>query len=231
MKQRSSLKEVLTHMFGRTSTIKGRQKGSRFSYIAYCLGTLLVLWMGGFVAFVFYAAQTSDRAAPISTPVAVVFTGGSGRIQAGLSLLQAGHIERLFISGVTTGTTPAVFEAVYPDARSFKTESLSLGYDATTTHENALEVGEWLQENYPTGGPCLLVTSDYHMPRSLKEMHRALPQNIQVLPHPLSSEDLSFMRRLGCFFSEYNKFLVQSVCYGLLDLAEEVMGHKTEKSA
>ena len=56
-----------------------------------------------------------------------------------------------------------------------------------------------------------LVTSNYHIPRSLEEFY-AQNQNLQIVVHPVYSENISkkWWKSWGSFLliaSEYNKFL------------------------
>jgi uncharacterized SAM-binding protein YcdF (DUF218 family) len=64
---------------------------------------------------------------------------------------------------------------------------VDLGYDAIDTVGNALETAKWVRaHNYRR---VLVVTSNYHMPRSLLELHRIDPET-QYVGYPIVYTDL-----------------------------------------
>ena len=72
-----------------------------------------------------------------------------------------------------------------------------------------IETGEWIRKNKVRS--IRLVTSNYHIPRSLEEFRSQNPQ-IKIVPHPVYSENVSpqWWKNRGSFCliaSEYNKFL------------------------
>ena len=80
---------------------------------------------------------------------------------------------------------------------------------STNTVENAIETGEWIRKNKVRS--IRLVTSNYHIPRSLEEFRSQNPQ-IKIVPHPVYSDNVSpqWWKNRGSFCliaSEYNKFL------------------------
>ena len=86
-----------------------------------------------------------------------------------------------------------------------------LGYAADDTRGNAAETAAWLrQESYSS---FRLVTANYHMPRSLLEFRRALP-NADIVPHPVAPTNVhveEWWRWPGTtilLVTEYNKYLV-----------------------
>jgi uncharacterized SAM-binding protein YcdF (DUF218 family) len=88
---------------------------------------------------------------------------------------------------------------------------VDLGYDALDTVGNAREARRWMAA-HELRGPLIIVTSNYHMPRALVEMARAMP-GMGFLPVPVISErwrdatlwrDPAFARLLAV---EYVKFL------------------------
>jgi uncharacterized SAM-binding protein YcdF (DUF218 family) len=148
------------------------------------LAALMVVaggWLVGLVAFVAsipHGVEDGDTA----TDAIVVWTGGSQRLETGLRLLADGLAGKMFVSGVHPATTVADLVergAVPPEAVACCVEA---GREAADTTGNAAETAEWMQR---LGFRSLrLVTSSYHMPRSLLEIRRALPDAV-IVPHPV----------------------------------------------
>src|SRR3546814_12475 len=94
-----------------------------------------------------------------------------------------------------------------------------LGYEADNTRGNAVETAAWMKEQ---GFDSLrLVTATYHMPRSLLEFHRTMP-NIEIVPHPVFTEHFKrddwwrWPGSTALLLTEYTKYLVAQV-RGLAD--------------
>ncbi len=120
----------------------------------------------------------------------VVLTGGDERIREGARLLAEGKGRRLLISGVgrqvakehmrrSTGLNEVLFNCC-----------VDLGHEAVNTTGNADETAKWARIwHYQR---LIVVTSSYHMPRSLAEFYRALP-NVAIDTYPAIS---------GAYYSE-----------------------------
>lgn len=120
-------------------------------------------------------------AADVEGQAIVVVTGGSGRIATALALLDAGRAPQLFVSGVGKGATIA---EVVREAGGMQRDELmhcciTLGYQATNTYENGAETAAWLKANNVQ--KVILVTSNYHMPRTRLELMMAAPE-IEIQP-------------------------------------------------
>jgi uncharacterized SAM-binding protein YcdF (DUF218 family) len=142
---------------------------------------LLVLFLGGFVAFAMglppVAPPTEQR-----TDAIVVLTGGSERLQVGFELLAGGAARKLFVSGVYRGVEVSELLRLSRGAPEELACCIALGYDAEDTHGNAREAAAWMRKEGLTS--LRLVTGAYHLPRSLMEFRRALPE-AEVVPHPV----------------------------------------------
>ncbi len=110
----------------------------------------------------------------------VVLTGGSGlRIAEGMRLLGEERGEKLLISGVNPNVSgDEVARRAGGDPSLYKC-CVDVGYEAETTRGNARETAHWAAEG--GFGSLLVVTSDYHMPRSLIHLSKAMPD---VILHP-----------------------------------------------
>jgi uncharacterized SAM-binding protein YcdF (DUF218 family) len=188
---------------------------SVFRRTEWLVGALLVVWLGGFAWFVGSSLWIGiDRASP--TDAIVVLTGGKARLETGLELLAAGKAGKLFVSGVNPAVDrDTLLRALGPAAKR-EACCIVLGHAADNTVGNALETAGWMQqEGYRS---LRLVTSWYHMHRSLLEFSRVMPR-VRVVAHPVFARDndsdgwrgwLASGQRV---FAEYNKFLVAWLRY------------------
>lgn len=156
---------------------------------------LFLLGFGWFAATL--PEPTSDRE---RTDVVVVPTGGVGRIDRGVQLLRDGAAQRLLVSGVYEGVTPAEFAAEYKLTPEEMACCVELGFAALDTRGNAREIAQWVRQgNYRS---LRLVTSDWHMRRSANELEHVLPPRIRVVEDAVQSEP-----SLRILFLEYVKLL------------------------
>lgn len=174
-------------------------------FLYACLLVLLV-WVLGFFAFVLYAL--SFKFTPETpTDAIVVLTGGTDRIDTAVELLKDRKSEYLLISGVNRlVSTGDLFQQIEPDLL----DKITLGYMAENTQENAQETAAWIHNKNLKS--VLLVTSFYHMPRSIFEVLKRNP-DIQIVPHPVfpksfdNSVEWIRTRYAWLLFLEYHKFL------------------------
>ncbi len=174
-----------------------------------------LLWLGGLVLFIARlpeSAEQPDR----HTDAIVVPTGGSERLQEGIRLLIHGFAGKLFISGVNVDTKTADLVASLPSEAEKPPEALVdccivIGHAADSTLGNAAETAAWMRAQ---GFHSLrLVTADYHMPRSLLEFRRAMP-DMEILANPVFPDQVrreSWWRSPGTaslFIGEYDKYLL-----------------------
>lgn len=174
---------------------------------------LIIFIIVAFGAGFFYFSEKISRLAPPDPlPVAdaiIVLTGGEKRMESGLDLLSKGRGTRLLISGVNPATnTQALIRVTHADPLLFDC-CVDLGHDAINTIGNAEESTAWIRRNHYRS--VYIVTNDYHMPRSLRELERLMP-DIQFIAYPISdeNEDDSWIRQfnqLRILASEYVKFI------------------------
>lgn len=152
--------------------------------IALALAVLLLL-----LDFLSFARSVHNAAPPDPVPKAdavVALTGGSlKRLKSGVRLLQDGHGERLLISGVYPAATDAEIAIALEVSPETIACCVDLGRKAADTIGNAAETAAWARDHAYT--KLILVTEDYHMPRSLIELQLALPE-VTFIPYPVSSK-------------------------------------------
>jgi len=151
------------------------------------------------------------------TDAIVVLTGGTGRLEEGLNLLEQGRAARLFVSGVYRGIDVRQLLETTRGTVNGLEGRIEIG-NAVDTAENATETAEWASaHNIQT---IRLVTSAYHMPRSLMEFGHRMP-DVDIIPAPVFSnrvkQDTWWMwpGTAALIATEYTKFLLAGVRNGL----------------
>ncbi|MDQ8698773.1 YdcF family protein [Hyphomicrobium sp. LHD-15] len=173
------------------------------------VGCALSLVAFGFVLFA-NAVMREPEVQNVQADAIVVLTGGQTRITEAARLLEDGRGQRLLISGVNQKIGRSSLMKISGLDEKIFTCCVDLGYAALNTVGNADETRRWADAlGYDR---LIVVTASYHMPRSLAELQRAMP-NIELVPHPVAPDglkrkvwwlDSSAMRLLA---SEYIKFL------------------------
>jgi uncharacterized SAM-binding protein YcdF (DUF218 family) len=137
------------------------------------------------VGFTLFAANVSRHSAGQTLPPVapnegiVVLTGGDRRIVEAIRLFDQRQTRRLLISGVHTATSREELRRRADLARLLFDCCVDIGYSALDTAGNAAEARAWAQTwNFRR---LIVVTSNYHMPRSLIELSRAMP-DVELLP-------------------------------------------------
>lgn len=180
--------------------------------VLLAIATALFAALGlGFVAF---ANGVQHAAPPKPMPEAdaiVALTGGDAdRLRTAMKLLQEGRGRRLLISGVNARVPDADVYDVLEGAPELIACCVDLGRQAKDTLGNASETAAWANRN--SFSRIIVVTDDYHMPRSLAELRVALP-DARLIPYPVETRlseagiwqrDLDAATTLG---GEYVKYL------------------------
>lgn len=176
------------------------------------IGALLaVLLAAGFFGFAEEIASASPPPDPRADAI-VVLTGGSARIDGALRLLDEGRARRLLISGVNPSVTSTDLANLVDGAlRDELACCVDLDRQAIDTVGNAAETRDWAAAH---GFKSLIVvTSDYHMPRSMTELAAAMP-TVALIPFPVTNPDLRFAdwwhdrTTFTLLLREYGKYLV-----------------------
>jgi uncharacterized SAM-binding protein YcdF (DUF218 family) len=174
---------------------------------------LLLGMLAGFAAFAFKVERQTIQLHQKADGM-IVLTGGADRIPDAIELFSKGHANRMLITGVNPGITRAEIGRFNPRYRELIDCCVDLGYEALNTSGNAREARRWAEQN-AIHQSLIVVTSNYHMPRALAELHDALP-GLALIPYPVVSvkmRDSSWwqspqaMRLIG---SEYIKYIFVS---------------------
>ncbi|WP_339862806.1 YdcF family protein [Paremcibacter congregatus] len=184
--------------------------------LSYLILLVAVVWTGGFFYYIYGLSQV---AAPDNqkTDGIVVLTGGKDRLRESARLLQEGLAARLFISGVNVKVTTAELIGVLGVPDSLAECCIESGKQARNTVGNAEEIAAWVARRKLTS--IRVVTSLEHMPRTLLEMRRVMP-NLAMVSHPVGQwrpENIRFMSLVR----EYSKYLASRIWYWLLDFGAE----------
>lgn len=177
------------------------------SLIFYVFILILSLWVIGFCVFGLYALSLKYIPAENADAI-VVLTGGEDRIATAVTLLQENRGKRLLISGVNQDVSPNELFRAHPNADSNR---ITLGYAARNTVGNARETADWIKQRQIAS--VLLVTSFYHMPRSIAEILSQTPDT-RIIPYPVfpksfeSSVNWIRTRHAWLLFVEYHKFII-----------------------
>ncbi|HEX4196010.1 MAG TPA: YdcF family protein [Caulobacteraceae bacterium] len=148
---------------------------------------LVVLWAVGLWAFSVRVDQSTPAADPARADGVVALTGSNARISAAMKLLEDGKATRLLVSGVNPQASRADIRGVAKATRRYYDCCVDLGFQATDTVGNARETANWAKEKGFRS--LIVVTSDFHMPRAMLELHEALP-DAKLTPYPVKTDDL-----------------------------------------
>lgn len=154
-------------------------------------------WSAGYFVFLHKSLSYSHKV-PECEYIAVL-TGDSGRIALALATVGNGNIKGIFVSGVYEKTTLRDLSLREQCLGCY----LVLGKCARNTEENAVEICDWARD---CGIHSLvLITSDYHMIRSLNEISYYDP-SLKITPVAVPTRsNIKFIRHC---FQEFNRMLL-----------------------
>ena len=168
----------------------------------------LVLYAIGFSVFV--ANLPAPRSGPAAKADAIVaLTGQGGRLAPAVTLLEEGDGQRLLITGVNRLISKRSLKSLLHGGPAFDC-CADLGFAALDTRGNADEAARWAQAH--RYGSLIVVTANYHMPRSLIEFGAAMP-GVKLVPYPVAADTLRMLswdnaKRLQ---GEYVKYLASTL--------------------
>lgn len=165
------------------------------------LSLVPLIWALGFAIFVIWLPRPVEGPA---TDAIVVLTGGPGRIERGLALLEAKKARDMLVSGVNRTVKPHELAKITKAPVALYECCIDLGHEAVDTRSNALETAAWLKrKKYHT---VRLVTTDWHMRRARFELSRVLDGQVAITGDAVKSDPGFYM-----LFKEYHKYLLSRV--------------------
>jgi uncharacterized SAM-binding protein YcdF (DUF218 family) len=201
-----------------------RNSALRFAF--FLLLGALALFAGGFGWFANHVSHLATPSDPEKADAIIVLTGGQSRLDAAIGLLASGKGERLLISGVHPSATRRQLRIATGGDQKLFTCCVDIDHAALDTVGNAEESAKWVRGH--AYGSVILVTNNYHMPRSLLEMSRLLGE-ARLEPYPVvnsnldNGEWLTKPEALRVLFTEYNKYLL-ALARGILPMRESTGG-------
>lgn len=185
-----------------------------------------VVWFVlGFWSFASRIRGPEHPPPPPQSQAIVALTGGSlERLSTGVELLEQQRGDRLLISGVNRIVTDnELFTLLHVDP-ALAACCVDLGRAAEDTLGNAAETAAWARAH--NFRKIILVTDDYHMPRSEMELSLAMPE-AEIYPYPVRTRftdpriwrsDVAAATRIG---AEYVKYLTMRGREALIDLSRK----------
>ena len=141
----------------------------------------------------------------------VVLTGAATRIPDAIELLAVERGKRLLISGVHRDTRAREIARLTPLYSKYFSCCIDLDRSALNTFGNALETKRWAREH--NFNSLIVVTSNWHMQRSIAELKHQLP-DVTLIAFPVISPRVkdepwwSNIDTARLLFAEYLKYLL-----------------------
>lgn len=183
------------------------EPNTRNRFVSRTLVVLFAAYAVGFLVFV--ATLPAAATAGTRADAVVALTGGVERLDAAEALFESGAGKRMLITGVHPATTKEEIKRLVHGGPRFDC-CADLGFNATNTHGNAAEAALWTHAHGFRS--LIVVTANYHMPRSLTEFAAAMP-HVKLVPYPVESENLKLSgwwhdpNALWVLHLEYAKYL------------------------
>jgi uncharacterized SAM-binding protein YcdF (DUF218 family) len=210
---------------------EGRRRG-RFSgvlgFVRLLFDGVILLFVMLFIGFIVFANGVDrEQEQPVRTADGIaVLTGGVARIDQAMKLLAEGKAKRVLITGVNQGTTEEQLKQLTSQGEQYFTCCVDIDKEARNTIDNATETSEWVAlHRY---GSIIVVTSNYHMPRALAELGRAMP-TVLLIPYSVVDNNVhldkwwSYPGTTKLLLSEYLKYLPALVRLGATNLVRDLL--------
>ena len=195
-----------------SSAVKGSILIALFKGIVSLLLLTTLILAVLFMDFVYKTFSFSPR--DVVTDAVVVLAGGRGRVEEGVRIYKSGKGERLFLIGVD----PAVKKTdLFMEIKGERSgEQVYLEKASRNTLENAIFAREMLLKQNVRS--IHLITSRYHMKRSLLIFRSILPKDIAIYPWPVSVKNgaESWWNHGGSIrllFSEFYKYCLYRLIF------------------
>jgi uncharacterized SAM-binding protein YcdF (DUF218 family) len=174
----------LHRSLGNTREARAARTALRLRLLGLGLALVVFGWLGGFTWFI--ATLPLGERSPRKTDGIVALTGGPARLDEAAILLADGQGQRLLISGVNPETSAEAIQQTLNLPPALFGCCVDLGREATDTVGNARETATWAARHQFHS--LRVVTFAAHMPRSLVELRAALPEDVELLAHPVLTE-------------------------------------------
>lgn len=170
---------------------------------------LMVLFFIGFAVFATGVEREPRETVPRADGITVL-TGGTDRIDQAMKLLAQGKAKRVLITGVYRATTKEELKQLASQGDQYFACCVDIDKEARNTIDNATETSEWVAQQHFHS--VIVVTSNYHMPRALAELGRAMP-DVVLIAYPVIDKNVHLDRwwtypgTTKLLMSEYLKYL------------------------
>ena len=166
--------------------------------------------LGYAVGFIIFAVTLGSPATTdaMKTDAVVVITGGSGRIEQGIAVLERGQARRLLVAGADPSLTKRDLVRRLGGKQRLLRCCVDLGSESVDTRSNAEEAQRWLARRQFKS--VRLITSDWHMRRARYEFRKVLGSEYALVTDGVRSEP-GFLT----LFGEYNKYVLRRVAVWL----------------
>lgn len=189
----------------------GRSTGRRVWNSVLLGGLTIVLALC--IGFAVFLSNIQREGAQVVTEAdaIVILTGGVSRLEPANELLRQGLGKRLLVSGVNPDTTEDELASVMGIDQSLFDCCVDIDRLAMDTVGNAREIANWADAKGYTS--LIVVTNDYHMPRSLLEL-RKVAGHLELQPYPVSNPpgeqetSAEKLDRYRVLSNEYLKYLL-----------------------
>ena len=160
----------------------------RFSLIFVILlilvGSILILFIDYSLSFY----DVYDLSSANKIDAVVVLTGGKGRLSKAIKIFSEIDSKTLFISGAGESSS---IESIFSkeDLAQVDPMKIVLEKDSKSTYENAVHAKQYVLEHQVAS--FVLVTSNYPMKRALLIFQKTFPDNIDVIPYAIESDNFN----------------------------------------
>jgi uncharacterized SAM-binding protein YcdF (DUF218 family) len=187
---------------------------------------LMVLFFIGFAVFATGVEREPRETVPMADGITVL-TGGADRIDQAMKLLAQGKAKRVLITGVYRATTKEELKQLASQGDQYFACCVDIDKEARNTIDNATETSEWVAQH--RFHSVIVVTSNYHMPRALAELGRAMP-TVALIAYPVIDKNVhldhwwTYPGTTKLLMSEYLKYLPALFRLGATRLANLLLG-------
>ena len=163
---------------------------------------IVIAWVLGFVWF---AAIPPQPIGAGRSDVAIVLTGGEGRIARALEVLSRGWVRHVLVSGVDSEVRSREFAAEYDVTGHTMGCCITLDKISVDTRTNAREAATWIAAHKVHS--VRLITSDWHMRRAAWELGQAAP-SVEIARDAVRTKP-----SLRILFIEYHKLIARRIAH------------------